>query len=364
MDKGQRLTLLVTGSIAAVKTIPMITALRGGGYDVSVFLTRAPLQWKWVSVEDAKTASGNDVLTDDSSRLDKKDVFFSSQVVLVAPASANFLSQLAHASSELARNVLDAQRNGSKLLLAPAMNYMMWHHPAVQRNCAALSSAGAVILGPAKGHMACGDDGFGRMIDVNDMIEGTRAAAEGRQHPVFSYYEKSCKKEKAPYHPPKGQTRVLVALGGGNISWTDVEKVVADIRKTGMLADYVIDQTWAGYRVALENLTQQPVVADYFQIPEFNGMEHIRLPERAACVFIPFLDDALATAMAEGKADTLFLGVYLASKAPVVTTKACLQTLSPSSAFVLQRDGFDVIEDVSGLANYGADDQSKTPASR
>jgi phosphopantothenoylcysteine synthetase/decarboxylase len=352
VKKEQRLALLVTGSIAAIKTIPLIGALRKKKFDVAVFLTRAPEVWKWVLVDEARAASKNDVLTESASWMDRGAALEAAKVILVAPASADFLSQLAHASSELARCVLEAQRRGSRLMIAPAMNYKMWHHPAVQRNCSALAHAGAVILGPAKGHMACGDDGFGRMIEVDDMAAGVRAALDGAAHPALDYYDAARLAENIPFCPPK-ETRVVVALGGGSISWPDVEKTVNDIKKAGMIADYVIDETWAGCRDALEKMTQQPVVTDYFQIPEMKGMEHIKLPERARCVFIPFLDDALATAMIEGKADTLFLGLYLASKAPLVTTKKSLQEISPSLAAVLRQDGLGVVGDIKELARYG-----------
>ncbi len=349
--------MLVTGSIAAIKTIPLIEALRGKGFDPTVLLTRAPEQWKWVLVHDAEAASGNSVLTESASRRDKEMVLAATKVVLVAPASADFLSQLAHASSELARSLLEAQRHGSRLMIAPAMNCKMWHHPAVQRNCAALIEAGAVILGPAKGPVACGDEGFGRMMDVGDMAAGARATLDGASHPALEMFKTAMKEEKIPFCPPKEQARIVVALGGGNILWPDVEKLVADIKQSGLLADYVVDQTWAGYGAALEKLTQQTVITDYFQIPEFKGMEHIRLPERSVCVFFPFLDDALARAMAEGRADTLFLGLYLASKAPHVTTEACLRELSPSLSAVLRQDGVGVVKDVKELARYGASDK-------
>ena len=354
MDKEQRLALLVTGSIAAIKTIPLITALRGERFDVNLLLTRAPEEWKWVSVDEAKAASENAVLTDKAALGDKEKVLNAAQVILVAPASADFLSQIAHASSELARGILDAQRRGSRLMIAPAMNCKMWHHPAVQRNCEALTKAGAVILGPAKGPVACGDEGFGRMLEVGDIAAGARAAMFGKTHPALDLFKAAQKEENIPFCPPKEQARIVVALGGGKVVWPNVEKLVAEIQQTEMLADYVIDRTWAVHRPALEKLTQQTVVTDYFQIPEFKGMEHIRLPERAVCVYFPFLDDVLATAMTQGKADTLFLGLYLASKAPLVTTNKCLQGLSPPFASILRQDGMDAVEGVKDLARFCA----------
>ncbi|MFA5040910.1 MAG: flavoprotein [Bdellovibrionales bacterium] len=349
MSKKQRLALLVTGSVAAIKTLPLVGSLRKNGFDVTVLLTRAPEQWNWVPLDAVRKASRHDVVLDNAERSAKTDAYLSS-VILIAPATADFICQLAHASSETAHMILEAQRRGSKIMLAPAMNYKMWEHPAVQRNCEALAAAGVIIFGPVKGSLACGDKGFGRMMDVAKIADGVRAAVDEKRHASLRAYEKAKTKSRPAALPKKSKGRILVALGGGNIDWSKIEKLVADIKKTGAEATYVIDQTWVGYREALERLTQQTVVADFFQVPGFDGMEHIRLPEEADVVFYPFLDAALAETMAEGRADTLFLSVYLASKAPKVTTPSCMQELPPSLSFLLRRDGLDVISDLSKLA--------------
>jgi phosphopantothenoylcysteine synthetase/decarboxylase len=355
MNSKKRLALFVTGSIAAIKTLSLVNALRKTGYDTTVFLTRAPEEWKWVSPKEAEAASGHPVFTETSEKKAHDDALLSSSIILVAPATADFLSQLAYASTERARSILEAQKRGSLLMLAPAMNYRMWQHATVQRNCAALSTAGAIILGPAKGLLACGDEGYGRMIEVKDIAAGVDAALKGdpRASRLYAIARKEGVKP-VPFRATEKEARILIALSGANVSWPFVERLVADIVRTKVAAEYVIDPSWAKDRAKLDALTHQRAVMNYFDIPEFEGMEHIRLPERSVCVFFPFLEEPLATAMAEGKADTLLLGVYLASKVPVVTTEETLHALSPALAQSLRRDGLGTAEDFNELARLYA----------
>lgn len=367
----KQISLLVTGSIAAEKrTLPLIEALRKNGHAVTVLLTRAPLEWKWVDCEKAAAASGHKVLTDVSNLTSgpdiaaKKKALYLPHAILVAPASADFISQLAHKSSDVARAILTAQGDSSLLIIAPAMNNWMWGHPAVARNCDTLKKNGVVFLGPVKGLMACGDEGYGRMIGVDDLAAGVQAALEGKHlHSTYSYYETAHEegKKAAPFRPPEGNAPILVALGGGNFKWPDVINLVGEINRTGLAADYLLDPQWKGYAEELKNLTGRTVVWDYFQVPGFDGMEHIKLPERSRCVFIPFLDDATAAAMAQGRADTLFLAAYLASKAPVLTTKECLRGLSPAAASALRQDGLGEAEDVKDLARLCSQPEGLSP---
>jgi len=342
----------VTGSVAATKTLPLIGALRASGCDVTVLLTPAAEKYKWVSAAEAEAASGHKVLADFADASPLKENSSPAHAILVAPASADFISQLAFASSERAREILAARERGSLLMIAPAMNTKMWEHPAVRRNCGALKKKGVVFLGPVKGHLACDVEGFGRMIGVEEIAEGADAAFAGKQHPALALYKAARRegRKKISFSPPESGARILVALGGENVSWDAVEKLAAEIDKSGADAEYILDSSWAERCDALKKLTGQTVVSDYFQLPELKGLEHIKLPERANGVFIPFLDDTLAEKMVQGRADTLFLAAYLASKAPVITTKECLQTLSPSRALQLRQDGMCVIDDASQLA--------------
>jgi phosphopantothenoylcysteine decarboxylase/phosphopantothenate--cysteine ligase len=91
--------------------------------------------------------------------------------VLVAPASADFMAQLAQgrAGEILSLLCLARPRERCPLLLAPAMNREMWSHPATQRNVAQLRADGTVLLGPAAGDQACGETGDGRMLEAAEL---------------------------------------------------------------------------------------------------------------------------------------------------------------------------------------------------
>jgi phosphopantothenoylcysteine decarboxylase/phosphopantothenate--cysteine ligase len=88
----------------------------------------------------------------------------SADIILVAPASADFLSKMAQGiCNDLATTILLA--TDTPVLVAPSMNVRMWHHPATQRNMHAINSDGIFTIGPNEGDMACGEFGYGRMAE-------------------------------------------------------------------------------------------------------------------------------------------------------------------------------------------------------
>ena len=91
--------------------------------------------------------------------------------ILIAPASAHCLAQLAHG---LAPDLLTTLClvTTAPIYLAPAMNQQMWQHPATQENYAKLISRGVKILGPGIGEQACGEFGPGRMLEPVDIMQG------------------------------------------------------------------------------------------------------------------------------------------------------------------------------------------------
>jgi phosphopantothenoylcysteine decarboxylase/phosphopantothenate--cysteine ligase len=96
-------------------------------------------------------------------------------IVLVAPASANIISKVAHGvADDLASTLLLA--TNKPVLMAPAMNHHMWMHKAVQRNVSQLKEDGIEFIGPASGLMACNEEGEGRMVEVDDLLIALEAA--------------------------------------------------------------------------------------------------------------------------------------------------------------------------------------------
>lgn len=163
----KRLVLGITGGIAAYKAAELTRLLIRRGARVRVVMTEAAC--RFVAPATFRALSGEPVLTDlwdegAGSGMAHIDLTREADAVLVAPASADFMSKLAvGAASDLLSALCLAST--CPLLLAPAMNHRMWHNPATQRNAAQLAADGAVLLGPASGEQACGEEGMGRMLE-------------------------------------------------------------------------------------------------------------------------------------------------------------------------------------------------------
>jgi phosphopantothenoylcysteine decarboxylase/phosphopantothenate--cysteine ligase len=91
-------------------------------------------------------------------------------LLVVAPCTANFLGKYANGIADDALTTYALSHTG-KVILAPAMNPRMWEHAAVQANVAVLKQRGVIFAGPASGPVACGADGTGRMIEVEQILE-------------------------------------------------------------------------------------------------------------------------------------------------------------------------------------------------
>ncbi|HWL70552.1 MAG TPA: bifunctional phosphopantothenoylcysteine decarboxylase/phosphopantothenate--cysteine ligase CoaBC [Geminicoccus sp.] len=169
---GGRVLLVIGGGIAAYKCLELIRRLKERGIQVRCVLTEAarefvtPLSVAALSVE--KVYGDLFSLTDEAEmghiRLSRE-----ADLVVVAPATANLLAKMAHGlADDLASTVLLA--TDKPVLAAPAMNQMMWGHPATQRNLAVLQADGVAMVGPNAGDMACGETGSGRMAEPAEIL--------------------------------------------------------------------------------------------------------------------------------------------------------------------------------------------------
>ena len=170
--KGKRIALGVTGGIAAYKAAELVRLIIKQGASVQVAMTEAATQF--VSPTTFQALSGKPVFTgqwDTNVANSMAHITFSREadVLLIAPATANFLAKAANGLADDLLSTLTLARN-CPLLVAPAMNLQMWSNPATQRNIATLRSDGITILGPASGEQACGEIGEGRMIEPEDIL--------------------------------------------------------------------------------------------------------------------------------------------------------------------------------------------------
>ena len=175
--KGKRILLGVTGGIAAYKAAVLARALVKAGCDVRVAMTEAAT--RFVTPVTLQALTGQTVWTDMwgprvADNMSHIELSRDRDLVLVAPASADFLAKVAHGlADDLLSTLVLARRCG--LMLAPAMNVEMWDNPATQRNLAALLKDGVVFAGPAAGDQACGETGMGRMLEPGQILAEVEA---------------------------------------------------------------------------------------------------------------------------------------------------------------------------------------------
>ena len=170
---GKRITLGVTGGIAAYKAAELVRQLVKLGATVRVVMTEAAT--RFVTPVTFQALSGHPVYCDQwdarvANNMAHIELSREADLILVAPASADFLAKLAHGLADDLLSTLALARN-CPLLAAPAMNLQMWSNPATQRNVATLRGDGIALLGPASGEQACGEVGLGRMIEPEEIVE-------------------------------------------------------------------------------------------------------------------------------------------------------------------------------------------------
>ncbi len=173
-----RILLIISGGIAAYKSLELIRRLRDRGATVRVVMTAAARQF--ISPLSAATLSGQAIRDDlfsltDEAAIGHIELSRAADLVVVAPASANILARMAGGlADDLATTLLLA--TDKRVLVAPAMNLRMWLHPATRRNLDRLKDDGVLIVGPDSGPMACGEFGPGRMAEPAAIVEAIEQA--------------------------------------------------------------------------------------------------------------------------------------------------------------------------------------------
>src|SRR4051812_23867935 len=161
----------VTGSIAAYKSSELASILVKQGHQVFVVMTRDAVEF--ITPLTLQTLSKNPVTTSffdekESWRPGHIDLADRANLLLIAPATANVIAELAHGLSghPLAAIALATR---AQILVAPAMNGKMWEHAATQKNVETLKSRGVEFIGPEEGMLACGYEGVGRLWKVDEI---------------------------------------------------------------------------------------------------------------------------------------------------------------------------------------------------
>ncbi len=173
VPQGKRVALGVTGGIAAYKAAEILRGLQRAGCTVRVAMTQRACEF--VQPLTFRALSGSHVIVDDYAA-DNPDpiahITFSQSVdlLIVAPATAGIIAKFANGVADdfLSSTYLAST---APILIAPAMNTSMWHHPATQRNLLRLREDGVHIIEPDEGEMACGTIGPGRLSDPERIVQ-------------------------------------------------------------------------------------------------------------------------------------------------------------------------------------------------
>jgi phosphopantothenoylcysteine decarboxylase/phosphopantothenate--cysteine ligase len=179
--RGRRVLLGITAGIAAYKAAELARLLVREGVEVQVVMTRSAK--RFIGPETLQAITGRivrEALFDPVHEAGMGHIELArwADLILVAPATADFLAQ---AAAGLARDLLSTLclASTAPLLVAPAMNQVMWRHAATQANVALLVSRGVAVLGPDEGEQACGDTGPGRMLEPPAIVSALRERPPG-----------------------------------------------------------------------------------------------------------------------------------------------------------------------------------------
>ena len=165
LDK--KIILGITGSIAAYKAAELIRLLKKQGADIQVIMTKSAKEF--ISPLTLQALSGKPILENmwepsKGNGMEHINQSKKADLILIAPASANFIAKLAQGlADDLLSNICLARN--CPILIAPSMNKQMWENAATKRNVSIITQDGIAISGPESGEQACGDEGMGRFIN-------------------------------------------------------------------------------------------------------------------------------------------------------------------------------------------------------
>ena len=170
---NRQILLGITGGIAAYKSAELVRRLRDRGADVRVVMTKAAQEF--ITPLTLQALSGNPVHTDlldpaAEAAMGHIELARWADIVLIAPASADFLARLAQGRADDLLTTL-CLATPARIAVAPAMNQGMWRDAATQDNIALLRKHDRLIWGPAEGEQACGDIGPGRMLEPDAIAD-------------------------------------------------------------------------------------------------------------------------------------------------------------------------------------------------
>ena len=210
-----KVLLLITGGIAAYKSLQLIRLLKQQGYDVHPLMTNAAC--KFITPLCVSTLAQNPVATDmfsttENTELTHLTLSRHADILCIAPCSANFMAKITHGiADDLASTTILG--TNTPLLIAPAMNPTMWHNPATQANVKILQKRNITILDPTLGETICGEIGIGRMREPED---------------IQRHIKKMLFKNSPKTHNPLRDKHYLVTVGA-TLEYIDPVRVITNL---------------------------------------------------------------------------------------------------------------------------------------
>ena len=173
MLTGKKILLIITGGIAAYKSLELVRRLKEKGVKVTPVMTKAAENFVTpMSVSALAQERVYNELFDltDEAEMGHIELSRSADLIVVVPASADFIAKTATGqANDLATTLILA--TDTKVLMVPAMNVRMWENSLTQKNIKTLDENGIKFVGPDEGEMACGEFGFGRMADTGEILK-------------------------------------------------------------------------------------------------------------------------------------------------------------------------------------------------
>jgi len=228
-----KILLGVTGGIAAYKSLQLVRLWVKAGHEVQVVMTEGakafiqPLSFQALTGQPVR-----DALFDETQEAGMSHIALArwADVTVIAPATANTIAKvsLGLADDLLSTLVLASDR---PLFLAPAMNRLMWQHPATQENIQRLKQRGVQIIPPASGEQACGEVGEGRMAEPEEIVRAVMVQADkpavAQKVPKAFWYQVPVLVTAGPTHEPIDPVRFIGNRSSGKMGYA-IAKVLAE----------------------------------------------------------------------------------------------------------------------------------------
>ena len=279
----KKIILGITGGIAAYKSAELTRRLKEQGADVRVVMT--PSAKEFITPLTFQALSGNPVSDslldrDAEAAMGHIELARWADLILIAPASADFLARLSHGFANDLLSTL-CLATSAPIAVAPAMNQLMWQNKATRANCHTLKQRGILLLGPNSGDQACGETGLGRMMEPDQLVSATTLLLRNNDPQAGPLHGKKVVITAGPTREALDPIRFISNHSSGKMGFALARAALAAGAQTIIIAGPVYQETPNGaerintvtakgmYRASLEHAPSADIfiataaVADY-----------------------------------------------------------------------------------------------------